>query len=246
MRVAVLADIHGNLPALDAVLGEVDAAGADAIVLNGDVATGPMPGETLDRLAGLGSKAIWVRGNADRELVAAYDGVLDPALPDVARVPTEYAAGRLEGRHRDLLAGLPLCVTLTVTGLGEVRFCHATARSDTEIVLVDSPLERYRAGFAGTAEPTVVLGHTHMPFDRLADCRRFVNPGSVGMPYGGTGAFWALLGPDVVLRRTGYDAPAAAATFRAAAPGYPDLSEFIAENVLTVPSDALALAAFSG
>jgi predicted phosphodiesterase len=246
MRVAVLADIHGNLPALDAVLGEVDAAGADAIVLNGDLATGPMPGETLDRLAGLGSRAIWVRGNADRELVAAYDGVLDPALPDVARVPTEYAAGRLEGRHRDLLAGLPLCVTLTVTGLGEVRFCHATARSDTEIVLVDSPLERYRDAFAGTAEPTVVLGHTHMPFDRLADCRRFVNPGSVGMPYGGTGAFWALLGPDVVLRRTGYDTSAAAGTFRAAAPGYPDLAEFIAENVLTVPSDALALAAFSG
>ena len=246
MRVAVLADIHGNLPALDAVLSEVDAAGADAIVLNGDLATGPMPGETLDRLAGLGSKAIWVRGNADRELVAAYDGVHDPALPEVARVPTEYAAGRLESRHRDLLASLPLCVTLAVTGLGEVRFCHATARSDTEIVLVDSPLERYRDAFAGTSEPTVVLGHTHMPFDRLADCRRFVNPGSVGMPYGGTGAFWALLGPDVVLRRTGYDTSAAAETFRRAAPGYPALAEFIAENVLTVPSDALALAAFSG
>jgi predicted phosphodiesterase len=246
MRVAVLADIHGNLPALDAVLSEVGAAGVDAIVLNGDLATGPMPAETLDRLAALGSKAIWVRGNADRELVAACDGVLDPALPDVARVPTEYAASRLESRHRDLLAGLPLCVTLTVTGLGEVRFCHATARSDTEIVLVDSPLERYRDAFAGTAEPTVVLGHTHMPFDRLADCRRFVNPGSVGMPYGGTGAFWALLGPDVVLRRTGYDTSAAAETFRRAAPGYPDLAGFIAENVLTVPSDALALAAFSG
>jgi predicted phosphodiesterase len=246
MRLAVLADIHGNLPALDAVLRDVEAAGADAIVLNGDLATGPMPAETLDRLAGLGDRAIWVRGNADRELAAACDGVLDPGLPDVVRIPTEYCASRLDRRHRDLLAGLPLSVSLAVTGLGPVLFCHATARDDTEIVLVDSGLDKYRAAFDGTDEPTVVLGHTHMPFDRLAGCRRFVNPGSVGMPYGGTGAYWALLGPDVTLRRTGYDAEAAGETFRSAAPGYPDLAEFIAENMLTVPSDALALATFSG
>jgi predicted phosphodiesterase len=246
MRVAVLADIHGNLPALDAVLSEVDAAGVDAIVLNGDLATGPMPGETLDRLAGLGDKAVWVRGNADRELAAAYDGSLSPGLPEQVRVPTEYCASRLARRHRDLIADLPLSVTLAVSGLGDVRFCHATARSDTEIVLVDSPLDRYRDAFADATELTVVLGHTHMPFDRLADRRRFVNPGSVGMPYGGTGAYWALLGPDVLLRHTSYDADAAGATFRAAVPDYPGLDEFIAENMLTVPSDALALAAFSG
>ena len=246
MRIAVLADIHGNLPALDAVLRDVGAASVDAIVLNGDMATGPMPAETLDRLAALGDQAIWVRGNADREVVAAYDGALDPDLPDVARVPTEYCATRLDRRHRDLLAGLPLTVTLDVTGLGPVLFCHATARNDTEIVLVDSPVDRYRDAFAGTTEQTVVLGHTHMPFQRLADRRQFINPGSVGMPYGGTGAYWALLGPDVVLRRTEYDGEGAGQAFRAAAAGYPDLAEFIAENVLTVPSDALALAVFSG
>ncbi len=245
MRVAVLADIHGNLPALDAVLADVAAAGVDAIVLNGDLATGPMPAETLERLAGLGDKAVWVRGNADRELAAAYDGALDPELPVEARVPTQYCASRLERSHRDLLAGLPLSVTLEVTGLGPARFCHATAGCDTQIVLVDSSLEDYRAGFAGSTEPTVVLGHTHMPFDRLADRRRFVNPGSVGMPYGNAGAYWALLGPDVVLRRTRYDTAAAAETMRDAAPGYPDLAGFLAENVVTVPSDAAALAVFS-
>ena len=245
MRVAVLADIHGNLPALDAVLADVAAAGVDAIVLNGDMATGPMPAQTLERLAGLGGKAVWVRGNADRELAAAYDGALSPDLPFEARVPAQYCASQLSRQHRDLLAGLPLSVTLEVTGLGPVRFCHATATSDTKIVLVDSALDDYRAGFGGTTEPTVVLGHTHMPFDRLADRRRFVNPGSVGMPYGNAGAYWALLGPDVVLRRTGYDASAAGQTLRAAAPGYPDLAGFIAENVVTVPSDAAALAVFS-
>jgi predicted phosphodiesterase len=245
MRVAVLADIHGNLPALDAVLDDIDVAGVDIIVLNGDIATGPMPAETLDRLADLGEEAIWVRGNADRELVAAYEGRLNPDLPEAARRPTEYCASRLDSRHRNLLADLPLSMAMDVTGLGPVRFCHATTRSATEIVLVDSPVERYRDAFAETDEPTVVLGHTHMPFDRLADRRRFVNTGSVGMPYGRRGAFWALLGPDVTLRRAEYDASVAAEMFRAVSPDYPGLAEFIEENMVTVTSDAEALAVFS-
>jgi predicted phosphodiesterase len=247
MRVAVLADVHGNLPALEAVLVDVEAAGADVIVLNGDIATGPMPAETLDLLAMLADRAIWVHGNCERELAEAYDGVLDPGLPDEVRRPAEYCATRLKKHHRDLITGLPISVELDVTGLGRVRFCHATTRSDTEFILVDSPVDHYREAFHGVTEPTVVLGHTHMPFDRLADRRRFVNPGSVGMPYGaGTGAYWALLGPDVVLRRTAYDTEAAARTFRAVASGYPDLEEYIADSVLTVHSDAEALAAFTG
>ncbi len=245
MRVAVLADIHGHLPALDAVLRDVEAVGVDAIVLNGDLATGPMPARTLDRLGELGDRAVWVRGNADRELAAAFDGALDPELPDIVRVPTEYGAAQLRRHHRDLIADLPLTVTLDVAGLGAVLFCHATTRDDTEIVLVDTPVDRYTTAFEGVTESTVVLGHTHMPFDRLADRRRFVNPGSVGMPYGGTGAYWALLGPDVVLRHTAYDGEAAASVFREHAAGYPGIEEFIEQNVLTTPSDALALEVFS-
>ncbi|HEY0541658.1 MAG TPA: metallophosphoesterase, partial [Actinoallomurus sp.] len=163
MRVAVLADVHGNLPALEAVLDDVETAGADVIVLNGDIAIGPMPAETLDLLATLGDRAIWVHGNGERELAEAYDGVLDGGLPDVVRRSAEYCATRLQERHRDLVAGLPMAVELDVTGLGPVRFCHATARSDTEFVLVDSPVDRYREAFHGVTEPTVVLGHTHMP-----------------------------------------------------------------------------------
>lgn len=245
MRTAVLADIHGNLPALDAVLAEIDREGIDRIVLNGDIATGPMPAETLDRLADLGDRAVWVHGNAERELVAAYDGRLDPTLPDLVRLPTEYGAGRLDRRHRDLIDGLPLTVDLDVDGLGRVTFCHATGRSDTEMLLVDSPMEKYRAAFDGRTAPTVVLGHTHMPFDRLADRRRFVNPGSVGMPYGGTGAYWAVLGPTVVLRHTPYDTERAAAQLLAAAPEYPGIEDFVRENVRATPSDAEALEVFT-
>jgi predicted phosphodiesterase len=245
MRVAVLADIHGNLPALDAVLRDVDAARVDAVVLNGDIADGPMPAQTLDRLAGLGERAIWVRGNSDRSLAEAFDGTFQPSGLATNASAEYYAwcAARITRAGRDLLAGLPLTVSLHIDGLGAVAFCHGTARDDNEFILVDSPVEHYQAAFAALAEPTVVVGHTHMPFDRLAAGRRFVNPGSVGLGYGHPGASWALLGPDVVLRRTLYDADAAAAALQAAAPDLPDIG-FLAGNVRASASDAEALAAF--
>jgi len=246
MRVAVLADIHGNLPALEAVLREVETAGVDVIVLNGDLADGPMPAETLDRLEELGEQAIWVRGNSDRWLADAFDGTFRPSgLP--TNPPAEYfswCAARIEPGHRDRLASLPLTVTLDIDGLGPVAFCHATARDDNEFIVVDSPIAHYQAAFAGMTEQTVVIGHTHMPFDRLADTRRIINPGSVGLPYGHPGAAWALLGPEVVLRRTPYDSQAAAARFWADAAGLPDI-EFITGNLRAAASDAVALAAFS-
>jgi diadenosine tetraphosphatase ApaH/serine/threonine PP2A family protein phosphatase len=245
MRVAVLADIHGNLPALDAVLNEIDAAAVDAIVLNGDIATGPMPAETLDRLAELGERR--------SGCVATPIGSWSPPTtahwtPTCPKRPVRPPSTAHPGWIRDIGTCSPIChcrSPSTFTGLGPVRFCHATTRSDTEIVLVDSPIERYRGAFTDTDEPTIALGHTHMPFDRLAERRRFVNPGSVGMPYGARAALWALLGPDVALRRTAYDADVAAETFRSAALEYPGLAQFIDENVLTVPSDAQDLAVFS-
>jgi hypothetical protein len=145
MRVAVLADIHGNLPALEAVLGEVDAAGADAIVLAGDITVGPLQAETLDLLASLGERAIWVRGNCERNLVEVYDGTYQPT--GAAHEPGVIWSGQqLTRPQHDHLATLPLTVSLDVDGLGPVLFCHATARDDEEIVLVDSPLERFAEG----------------------------------------------------------------------------------------------------
>lgn len=242
MRVAVLSDIHGHLPALEAVLAEVDAAGVDAIVLNGDLADGPLPAQVIDRLAELGERAIWVGGNGDRWLAAAFDGTFQPTGSPADAWMT-WGAGQLSQAHRDRLAGLPLTVTVDVDGLGPVAFCHATARDDNEIILVDSPVQHYRDAFAGLREQVVVIGHSHMPFERLADRRRVINPGSVGMPYGHLGAAWALLGPDVVLRRASYDVDAAARTL--AASTMPGIEEFIAENVRAVPSDADALAVFT-
>src|SRR5580658_7151060 len=198
MRAVVLADIHANLPALEAVLDEPDVMAADAVVLLGDIALGPMPAETLDRLAELGDRAVWVHGNCERELITAFDG---GTVPGPNGADAAATAGLMGREHRDRLDGLPLTVTLAVAGLGTVLMCHATPRRDDEMVLVDSSPERWAAVLAGVSAPVVVLGHTHLPFDRLAAGRQVVNPGSVGMPYGPPGAAWALLGPGGVSLR---------------------------------------------
>jgi predicted phosphodiesterase len=239
--VAVLSDIHGVLPALEAVLAEPDVVGADRIVLAGDLAAGPQPAQTLDLLSSLGDRAVWVRGNADRELVECvrdgHTSVLDPISP--------WAAGQLRGDQVDLLARLPLSVTLHVEGLGEVLFCHATPRDDEEVVVVDSRLDRWAEVFDGLGPQigTVVCGHTHMPFTRLAHGRLVVNPGSVGMPYGRTGAHWALLGPGTQLRRTEFDVDEACSRVTAES-GYPDAREWADYYVRARATDAEALAAF--
>ncbi|MCQ4079633.1 metallophosphatase family protein [Streptomyces sp. RB6PN25] len=201
--VAVLSDIHGVLPALEAVLAEPDVAAADRLVLTGDIAAGPQPVQVLDLLTGLGERVVWVKGNADRELVeyrrTGRTSIPDPIAP--------WAAEQLREDHLDLLAALPASLTLPVRGLGEVLFCHATPRDDEEVVLVDSRLDRWQDVLDGleTEVRTVVCGHTHMPFVRLALGRLIVNPGSIGMPYGRAGAHWALLGPGAQLRTTPFD-----------------------------------------
>jgi putative phosphoesterase len=242
-RVAVLADVHGNLPALEAVLAEPDVRGADAIVLLGDIALGPMPAQTLERLAGLGEQAVWVHGNCEREMVTAFDGVLGANGGEANAGDAARSAGLIGREHRDLLDGLPLTVTLEVAGLGEVLLCHATPRRDDEFVLVDSSPERWAAVLAGVTAQVVVLGHTHMPFFRLAGTQ-VVNAGSVGMPYGPAGASWALLGPGgVTLRRTLYDTAAAAAVI--GADGAEWAAQWAAEFVLAHYSDSEALAEFT-
>ncbi|MER6949937.1 metallophosphoesterase family protein [Nonomuraea sp. NPDC000554] len=241
MRVAVLSDVHGVLPALEAVLAEPDVAAADLIVLTGDVAAGPLPVETLDLLVTLGERALWVNGNADRELVEVAAG--KPCEFAVS----QWAGGRLRPDQVELLAALPSRQVLDLGGLGTTLFVHATPRSDEEMILVDSSLERWAEVLAGERADTVVLGNTHMPFVRLADRTLVVNPGSVGMPYGTWGAHWALLDGDtgaVTLRRTPLDA-ALTAERLVAESGFDGIEEWVAHYVRTTYSDAEALRAFA-
>jgi len=241
--VAVLSDIHGVLPVLDAVLAQPAVQAAELIVACGDHAAGPQPAQVLDRLTAL-RNVILVRGNADRYLVALARG---PYPQDAAAYPVSaWAATQLSPAHVDLLAGLPHPVILDVRGFGPVAFCHGTPRDDDEVVLVDTRLDRWAEAFAGLPDVvrTVVCGHTHMPFARLVDRRLVVNPGSVGMPYGRAGGHWALLKDGgVSLRRVEVDVDAAIAAVVAGS-AYPDRAAWAEEYLRATASDADAIAAF--
>jgi predicted phosphodiesterase len=239
--VAVLSDIHGVLPVLEAVLAEPEVRSADRIVVTGDHAAGPMPVETLDALVSLGERCVLVRGNADRELVeVARGGTSEHA-------ESRWAGAQLRPDQVELLAALAHPVTLDVAGFGPVVFCHGSPRDDDEVVLVDTRLERWAEVFADLPAEvrTVVCGHTHMPFARLVDRRLVVNPGSVGMPYGRAGGAWALLRRgQVALRHTEIDVDAVCARVVAEST-YPDRRPWADEYVRSRHSDVAALTAFA-
>ncbi len=214
MTVAALYDIHGNTPALEAVLADIpdDAV----IVCGGDCAAGPFPGETLELLRSLGDRVRWIRGNADRELDPSEQGI---APPDVI----SWVRDQLTAEQIAFLHGQPEQVELEVEGVGMVLFCHATPRNDTEVFIEGTPDESVRPLFEGVTADVVVCGHTHMQFQREVSGITVVNAGSVGMPYEERpGAYWALLGPGIEHRRTEYDAaPLAGSAFPG--PKAPDL-----------------------
>ncbi|HEV2108969.1 MAG TPA: metallophosphoesterase family protein [Thermomicrobiales bacterium] len=244
MRVAAIYDIHGNLPALEAVLADIDRIGVDIILVGGDLAAGPMPCETLDLLMSLGNRVRLIRGNADRELVAHYDLPGEQPIresdPELARAA--WAAQQLTRVQRDFLAGLAERAVIDVDDLGPVLFCHGSPRSDEEIITRVTPEARMREMLAGAREGIIVCGHTHVQFDRVVADTRMVNAGSVGMPYEGSpGAYWALLGPTVALRRTTYDVEHAASLIRST--GFPNADAF-ADTVLKPPTAEEATAFF--
>ena len=232
MRVAALSDIHGNLPALEAVLQDLAGEEPDLIVVCGDVASGPLPVETLEILRSL-PNARFLHGNADRGLVAAYD---NSPKPKWAGPAADWCASQLSREDRDFLASFPDVVRIDVEGLGRILFCHGSPRNDEEMMMAATPEPRLREIIAGVDTDVIVCGHTHMQFDRTSDGVRIVNPGSVGMPYGEPGACWALFGPEIDFRRTDSDREGAAARIRKSS--WLGAPAFARDNVLSVPSVA--------
>jgi predicted phosphodiesterase len=242
MRIAALYDIHGNLPALEAVLDDVRRIGVDAIVIGGDVLPGPMPGETLEILHSLDTPTQFLFGNGEREVLADLAGI-ESQLPEAFRGVIRWNGAQLTARQQESIKDWPARRHLDVPGLGEVLFCHATPRNDTEIFTRQTPEDRLVPVFEGVSAALVVCGHTHMQFDRMVGPIRVVNAGSVGMPFGEPGAYWLLIGSGVELRRTAYNLTEAADRVRATA--YPQAEEFAAKNILSPPPEEQMLAAFA-
>jgi putative phosphoesterase len=224
-RVAVLSDVHGNATALAAVLDELSREEHDLVVFGGDLTWGAQPAETC-RLASSLDDALFVRGNADRALLEGA------AESERERWMQESHTADL----REFAGGFEENVVVEVDGLGAVRFCHGSPRSDEECVTPETPEDRVREFSADVLERVIVSAHVHIQFDREVGGIRSVNPGSVGLPYEGRpGAFWALLGPDVELRRTDYDVERAAAAYRES--GFPG-AEQLTEMLLAPPEPA--------
>ena len=229
MNVLALYDIHGNIDALEAVLADPRASNPDVVLVGGDAVPGPFADATLARLRE--RPARWLRGNGEREVAEAVGGP-EPADDDLVARTAWLTATELGDEQARALGELPLTVELD-----GVLFCHATPRRDDEILTRLSPDERFADALG--SHPIVVAGHTHQQDDRTVGATRFLNAGSVGLPYEGDGAarwLWIADGvPDQ--RRTAYDA--AAAGRRMIAAGWPDAESI--DAALVDPVDAIVV-----
>jgi diadenosine tetraphosphatase ApaH/serine/threonine PP2A family protein phosphatase len=216
---AVLYDIHGSTAALDEVLPEADAVGADRYLLGGDYGTpSPAPIETLERLHAL-PNATWIRGNGERWL-------REPPL-DRREVMAVYAylSSGVPEEVVDGLYNLP-----TQAELDGNLYVHGSPLSDVES-FAPEPQDGEERLLAGVTDRTIVFGHSHQQFRRPGpDGTDLVNPGSVGMPLDGdVRAAWATWDGDFTFRRTEYDVERAAAAYRSMGG---DFGEFAAQRIL--------------
>jgi putative phosphoesterase len=189
VKIAALYDIHGNFPALEAVLPELHRV--DLVLVGGDVVWGPWPSETMDALLEL-PHVEFIMGNADRAVFERTNGRW--------KQTNDWCAERLTAEHVAFLRSRP--ATFTADG---ILFCHGSPRCDTDKIALRTPEDRIASWCASVEESTVVCGHTHAQFVRNVGSWRIVNPGSVGNPFGDLGAYWSLFDAGVQLQFTPYD-----------------------------------------
>jgi predicted phosphodiesterase len=243
MRVAALYDIHGNLPALEAVLEEIRRLEVDRVLVGGDILPGPMPRETFACLLDLDIPAQFILGNGEVAVLEQTAGREPAAVPEAYRPIIRWTAQQISSEQEQQMAAWPKTLRVDIPRLGEVLFCHATPRDENECFTRLTPEEKLLPIFAAAGAPVVICGHTHMQFDRMIGTTRVVNAGSVGMPFGEPGAYWLLLGPDIQLRRTNYDLAKAADRIRATR--YPQAQESAEGYVLHPPPEQQMLEAFT-
>ena len=227
---ALAYDVHGNLPALEAVVADAQAAGCDQWLLGGDYALfGGWPSETVDRLRAL-ERATWIRGNGERWTADPAAAPDNPVVPGAISACAEALGPAVVAD----LAALPFDLVHE-----ETLVCHGSPVSDVRSFLPE-PADDEQELLEGVAAPRVVFGHTHLPFARASGVRgiELVNPGSVGLPFDGDPrAAYALWHDDgrIEHRRVEYDHLASAARVRAFGAGWSDVVAARIEQAVANP-----------
>ncbi|TGA95831.1 metallophosphoesterase [Sporolactobacillus shoreae] len=246
MKIAALYDIHGNFPALQAVLKELHYLQPDVIVIGGDIVSGPMPVQTLDCLLNLrrDAKVTFIRGNGDREVSEASKGLGLKNLSEQGQKTEQWVAEQLTEKHIEFLSHLKSVASIQ-TELGDLLFCHATPMSDSDIFTPQSNKKRLEKIFGNVEQSIVVCGHTHVQFKLKFEKKLIFNSGSIGMPYAKqTGAYWLFISPDgIQFKRTSYDLNEAAKLFRQS--NSPSVEDFINNNLFHIPTEKEAMAFFN-
>jgi putative phosphoesterase len=179
VRLGLISDLHGNLPAFEAVLGELDAADVDQLVCLGDVAPGPQPRETVRRLRELDCPV--VLGNWDTWLLEGVPPLGDPS-GELLREQGAWQGAQLDEADRAYLAGLPTSVEVTLED--KTALCvHGSPRSTMEDIYATTPETELAAMLDGSPPAFLVAGHTHVQLVRPHESTLFLNPGSVGLPF---------------------------------------------------------------
>ncbi|WP_245630297.1 metallophosphoesterase family protein [Amphibacillus sediminis] len=189
---------------LKAVLEEIRKANIDQVLVGGDLAWGPEPRQVMNFLMDYKDEFIFIRGNVDREV--SYRCGKEKGLDDFTAELNNWCANQLTEKQLRFLKSLPEKATLSIEGLGEVLFVHGSPRSDEEAIRINTTENEIRPMLENVSQDVIVCGHTHIQFDRIVNYKRVINAGSVGLQSRANGACWALLGPDVELKVTPYDA----------------------------------------
>ena len=243
MAIAALYDIHGNLPALEAVLQELQQYEIDQVIIGGDVVPGPMAAACLNTLKSLKYPTRFVIGNCENTILTLKKGGSPPALPPKVLSVFEWTANELSPSDLEEIGQWSNTIELSDSTFGKLLFCHASPRNDTDIYTRETKEKKLKPLFEGVTADVVICGHTHMQFDRFIGSIRTINAGSVGMPFGKTGAYWLLIDQTIQLMHTKYDLEDAARRIRLTE--YPEAEEFASNNVLSPPSEEEMIVRFN-
>ena len=227
-RVAVITDIHANLPALEATLGEIERIGVDAVYCGGDlVGYGPHPNEVCALIEDRAIPTIY--GNYDyaigRDLEDCGCAYIDKHDRAIGQLSVDWTLAHTSQRSKDFMRELPFDLRFELAGK-QIRLVHGSPRKVNEYLFEDKPARTFERIAALADCDMLVFGHTHKPWIHEYGGVRFVNCGSVGKPKDGDArAAFAVLeatddGVAASIRRTAYDALAVAREMRTA--GLPD------------------------